>query len=283
MNKNVLFIFLIITNLNIFSQDNNCDYIIKEKDTIFGKLRNGNGFTDNNGKKHSLKKVRTLNFQDIIFVKENIKINSIFLKKHSLNKYIISTIDNYYGIIYTLKLRQGSLVSTTKKHFINKQLRKTDFIINIEKDTIYGKIHLAKNTFFKAFLKTNNNEKIKISPKYVISYRFENKIYNLNKLKIENGLKSPPEYLNIILNGKLKLLNYLHLEAQSEYQSKYIELNNKLYHINSDRFLKTMYFIFENNKEFSKRIRKREFNYANLYHFVKTYNLKNNKEQTQTN
>ena len=173
-------ILLCFASLQAQAQNTALDYLVTEtNDTIYGVIKDD--------KLHKIKKDSSLTY--FISKAKTIRKNDV---------------------IYNLKTEDfktdKNLITLEYKQFISVSQKQKDYILNIDSDTIYGKI---KDPFLgPKFIKNSSGSKTKICKEQTTSYRKDNIIYDLNLITQPILSIDKQVFLKRIYKGKASLYEY---------------------------------------------------------------------------
>ena len=259
-----------------YSQEQFLDYIVKQNsDTVYGTFRN---YTKNK----------------IYFYEKNINPESSWIKfrKHNLKKVTSFRLNDK---IYTYKepKHTDGIYATSEKdtntdqwlkssigNFIHKEEKLPDYVVTIQNDTIYGKIH---NPFLgKLYLSGKNDLIVKIDKDSIQTYRVNNEIFYYKEKEKVSLLDNKGDYLKLLVDDRIQLFEYkktnnLHNnQAGANTRTKkifyFIQTNKKLALVDNFLYKKSLKRLFGDNSELISKIEKDEYTLDNIYLIIKYYN-----------
>lgn len=265
MKKTIVILLLISSYLGFSQEKSFYDFIVlNNNDTIYGKYQT-NIFLDLKGKKYKIKKNKIKN------IKKNEKIYNLTLitKEQFYSKENDSLISLENENISAFKKEEKLYL-----HNLKRSLRK-DYILNIEKDTTYGEIK-NRNSINK-YEQIINEKGLKIDPKNILEFRMEGFNYYYKEKRKINPSDKKQAYLKLIYKGKVNLYEYKTLVTISGFSSQvethyYLEKDKTLTLLNPRRFYQIIKRILPENIELHNMIKKRKFNYKDIYLVIKYHN-----------
>ncbi|MDO6804034.1 hypothetical protein Q4595_16430 [Wenyingzhuangia sp. 1_MG-2023] len=262
-----ILIILLFTSISNYSQTDIYDYIInKNNDTIVGIFLNNN-FFDLNKKiyKLSLNNIKTIKYEDVIY-----KLDTIIKKLENLNVNDSLVFSNIF-----FKQKHGIILAPKLSNKLEN-----DFLINNQRDTIYGQITQYNQLIDSLGKKTN------ISTKNVIEFRKDGfHYYNIKKRKVAIS-DSKKGFLKLLISGNASLYEYafyeesirsgtggLNIANSGGYSYFYfIKGKNNFDLINSHRFYQIIKRLLPENEQILEKIKKKIFDINDIYFIVKYFN-----------
>ena len=250
MKKGILLLFLIsITAIN--AQNEFLDFIVlNSKDTIYGTFQKDQLYEKNKLTnkiiKHDLDKVIALRKNDVLF-----QLKEVGYKK-----------------------QKTILAELFKDSFIALSELNADFILNKNKDSVFGR--LKKPLFGSKYINSADNFRIKVDKKATISYRDKNTTYDLKSIDTTILSVEKKVFLKRVIKGDVSLYEFKILRSDVgsvNPETFYILEKNKILHLISNANNKQQLIdFFIKNEPLVDLIDTEFYSLENLYLIVKRYN-----------
>ncbi|WP_189604323.1 hypothetical protein [Salinimicrobium marinum] len=277
MGKYTLLLILIFLLFGkSYSQEQFLDYIVKQNsDTIYGTFRN---YTKNKlyfyekiqNPKSSWIKFRKHNLKKVTSFKLNDKIYTYKEPKHTDGIYATSEKDT----------NTDQWLKSSIGNFIHKEEKLSDYVVTIQKDTIYGEIH--NPLLGKLYLSGKNDRIVKINNDSIQAYRMNNEIFYYKEKERVNLFDNKGDYLKLLVDDRIQLFeyekknNHHNNPAGANIRTKkiyyFIQTDEELVLIDNFLYKKSLRRLFSENSELISKIEEDEYTLDNIYFIIKYYN-----------
>lgn len=254
IRKFTLLVFFFINSAAVYSQDSILDLMVKEGDTLYGAIRS-------NGTNKLW-----------LYEKKLTKDGKVNMERHSVKG---ATVFRKDGELYYLKNKEdrkksffsGGSIFNDYEVFI-PALR--DYVVTIEKDTIYGKINSYNGRIIR--FRNQQDRKLKLKEDRIPALRYNSRIYRLKEKQLAGYGDEKDFHLMVLVEGEVNLYAHHYGDGFKTRRFYYIEKGEQIVKIPASDYGHIMEDMFADDPNLLERLRAKEFTPENMVLVVKLYN-----------